>query len=159
FSKGFVNRSYQNMDIKLDAAIREFRAATLRETDYVTEAHFARDLFESYKDHPTLVIPETYLELCTNHIIVQEYVGGMSVVDLVRIQGEGGSPRAHVAEQLGSDLTKQLTMLGVEFLVSAFNLPRMQGDPHPGNIRLLPDNKVGIIDFGISAAAPEHKAA
>lgn len=43
--------------------------------------------------------------------------------------------------------------------MGAFTLPRIQGDPHPGNIRLLPENKVGMIDFGIVAHAPRNKAA
>ena len=48
-----------------------------------------------------------------------------------------------------SDLTAQLRMLGYESIVAAFTLPRVQGDPHPGNIRIMTKNRVGLIDFGI----------
>jgi hypothetical protein len=50
-----------------------------------------------------------------------------------------------------------MTTLGYELLRGAFDFKHIQGDPHPGNIRLLPNNQVGLIDFGISAQSPEDK--
>lgn len=159
FTKRFTAGEHKNITMKIDQAIKEFREVTLRETDYISEAAFARELYEAYRDHPKLVIPETYMELCTQHIIVQDYIGGISAVDLLKIREKGDDPKHYVAQELGSDLDQQLITLGVESLRSIFNLPRVQGDPHPGNIRFLPDDKVGMIDFGISAEAPENKAA
>ena len=159
FTRRMVGKMSANIDMDLEQAIKDFRVATLHETDYVGEAQFAHELFESYKGHPTLVIPETFLNLCTSNIIVQEYVDGLSVAQLIRMQEQGVNPKQYVREVVGSDLDKQLITLGIELLDGAFNLPRIQGDPHPGNIRLLPDNKVGMIDFGIAAPAPQNKAA
>jgi hypothetical protein len=159
FSKRFAAKEYKNMTVKMDEAYKEFRVATLNETDYVAEAEFARDLFEAYEHDPNFVIPETYLDLCTNHIIVQDYVEGISGAELLKVKARGIDPAEYIREQIGSDLDKQLQILGVECLSGAFNLPRIQGDPHPGNIRFLPDNKIGMIDFGISAPAPKNKAA
>jgi hypothetical protein len=158
FSKSFFSRM-PNMQVKMDDAIRDFRQATLRETDYVEEARFAHELHVAYKDHPKLIIPETYLELCTPNIIVQEYVDGLSVAQLVKLHEQGVDPREYVFEHTGSDLDEQLIVLGFESLNGVFNLPRIQGDPHPGNIRLLSGNRVGLIDFGISARTPSNKAA
>lgn len=159
FSKRFASSEYQNMTIRMDEAYREFRAATLNETDYVTEAHFARELFEAYKDDPHFVVPETYLDLCTKHLIVQDYVGGISGAELLKQKAKGVDLVLYVREQLGSDLDEQLRVLGIECLSGAFKLPRIQGDPHPGNIRFLPNNQIGMIDFGISAPAPRNKPA
>jgi hypothetical protein len=159
FGRRFAAKEYSNITIRMSSAIKDFRQATLTETDYVTEAHFAHDLFESYRGHPRFVIPETYLDLCTPHIIVQEFINGISVAELLERKEHGTDPRAYVWQQLGSDLVLQMETLGVECLTSAFSLPRIQGDPHPGNVRLLPDNRVGIIDFGIAAPAPHNKAA
>lgn len=159
FSKKFAGAEYDNIDIKMNNAIKEFKMATLSETDYVGEAYFARDLYEAYKDNPGLVIPETYINLCTTHLIVQEYIGGISGAELLRMKESGVDIVAHVRQTLGSDLSTQLEILGVELLMGAFSLPKIQGDPHPGNIRLLPNNQVGLIDFGISAPSPRNKAA
>ena len=38
-------------------------------------------------------------------------------------------------------------------------LPRVPGDPHPGNVRFMTGNRVGLIDFGISAPVPRNRAA
>src|SRR5690606_26190368 len=83
FSKSFFNKLYKNMSLQLDDAMQDFTEATLRETDYIHEANFATELYEHYKDHPHLVIPKTYLELCTENIIVQDYVDGISVAHVV----------------------------------------------------------------------------
>lgn len=159
FSRSLVSKMSNNMDVDLDQALKDFRAATLRETDYRAEANFAHELYEAYKDHPTFIIPETFLDLCTDNIIVQEYIDGLSVAQLIRLKGQGVDPKAYVQQTLGSDLDVQLETLGIESVNGIFNLPRVQGDPHPGNIRLMTNNRVGMIDFGISAPTPTNKAA
>ncbi len=159
FTKRTLKRFTKNMDYSLDQVVKDFVKATLRETDYVAEVAFANELYEYYKNHPKLVIPRTYVELSTPNIIVQEYMGGISTAQLIKLQQQGVNPKTYVKEQIGSDLDEQLELLGIESLYGIFQLPRIQGDPHPGNIRLLPDNKVGMIDFGISATTPSNKAA
>ncbi|HSX46518.1 MAG TPA: AarF/UbiB family protein [Patescibacteria group bacterium] len=159
FAKRFYKQFSPNMDYNFNEAVKDFTQATLRETDYITEANFANELFQYYQHHPKLVIPQTYLELCTPNIITQQYVGGLSAAQLLKLQQQGVDPKTYVAEQIGSDLDVQLEILGVEEMSGIFHLTRIQGDPHPGNIRLLPDNKVGMIDFGIAAMTPQNKAA
>lgn len=160
FSKNFLRKMHKgNVDMNLSEAVKEFQISTLRETDYVAEAAFAAELYNAYKDHPTFIIPQTFTELCTKNIIVQEYIDGISVASIVKLHEQGVDPKEYVAEMLGSDLDTQLITLGYESLMGAFDLQRIQGDPHPGNIRLMRHNKVGLIDFGISAASPVNKAA
>ncbi len=159
FAKRYYSKLMTNMDFDFTDAVKDFTNATLRETDYIAEAAFANELYQYYQHHKKLVIPKTYTELCTTNLIVQEYVGGISAAQLIKLQAQGVDPKTYVAEQLGSDLDIQLEILGIEALTGIFNLPRIQGDPHPGNIRLLPDNKVGMIDFGIAATTPQNKAA
>lgn len=159
FYRRFFVRMYKNVDLNLDQAVNDFREATRRETDYRHEAAFADELYQTYKDHPQLVIPKTYLDLCTDDMIVQQYVDGISVATLVKLAEQGVNPVQYVKDTLNSDLDEQLTVLGYEAMIGIFNLPRIMGDPHPGNIRLMRDNKIGLIDFGISAKAPKEKAA
>jgi len=159
FSRRFFSKLYPNMDLNINEAVRDFISATLRETDYINEAAFARELFEHYKGHPTFIIPETYLELCTANVIVQEYIGGVSVAQLIRLQAQGVDPKTYILEHTGSDIDVQLETLGFESLNGIFNLKRIQGDPHPGNVKLMSGNRVGLIDFGIAAATPLNKSA
>jgi hypothetical protein len=160
FTRFFAGRHYRNIDLKLDDAIKDFRRATLAETDYEKEAHFATEMYEASRDKPDLVIPKTYLELCTPQFIVQDYVGGISCAELLEQQtNQGLHPAEQVRERLGSDLQVQLETLGIALLDDCFNQAHVMGDPHPGNVRLLPGNKIGLIDFGICAPAPRNRAA
>ncbi len=159
FSKGFFAKLYKNMNLQLDDALIEFRDATLRETDYRHEAKFADEMYQAYQDNPQFLIPKTHLELCTDNLIVQDFMPGISVAQLIKLKEQGVDPTTYVYEMLGSDLDTQLSILGYESMLGIFYLDRIHGDPHPGNIRLLSDNRVGLIDFGISAQAPPEKAA
>lgn len=160
FTKFFGSRHYKNVDLNLNDAIKDFRRATLAETDYVQEAKFADEMYAMQKHHPDVVIPRTYMELCTPQFIVQDYIGGLSCATLLKLYTEAGmDPETYVKAQLGSDLKTQLEKLGIALLDSVFEQPRIMGDPHPGNIHLLPDNKVGMIDFGIAANAPVNRPA
>ncbi len=100
------------------------------------------------------------MPLCTPNVIVQEYVDGISGAELIKLkQEEGRDPKAHVAQKLGSDLEKQIEIFGYECFWGIFNLPRIQGDPHPGNVRFMTNDRVGLLDFGISAKSPKNKSA
>lgn len=159
FFRAFVKKIYSNVDMNILGALQDFRRSTMRETDYVEEARFANELYEAYKGRTDFIIPKTYISLCTPNIIVQEYVDGISCAQLLRIKEQGMDPELYVKQNLGSDLKKQLTLLGFEYIRGIFLLPRVQGDPHPGNVKLLSNNRVALIDFGISAQSPKEKAA
>src|SRR5665213_927347 len=45
FSRSMASKMSANMDMDIDQAIKDFRIATIRETDYVAEAEFAHELF------------------------------------------------------------------------------------------------------------------
>jgi len=158
FSKTFFTKLYKNMSLQINDALQDFAQATLRETDYKHEALFANEMYQRYKNHDTIHIPETYLDLCTDNVIVQDYVDGISVAHIVQQKEKGINPVDYVREHLGSDLITQLRSLGFESLVGIFEMKRVQGDPHPGNIRIMKNNKIGLIDFGISAQPPEDKS-
>ncbi len=159
FMRAFVGKIYRNMDVNIMSAITDFKRATMRETDYIEEARFGNELWMAYKDSSNFIIPKTYMELSTANIIVQEYVDGISVAQLLRLKEQGIDSVDYVKQQLGSDLVTQLRLLGFEYVRGIFMLPRIQGDPHPGNVKLLDNNRVALIDFGISAKSPREKAA
>ena len=159
FMRAFIGKVYRNMDVNFLSAINDFKRATMRETDYIEEARFGNELWTAYKDHPTFIIPKTYMELSSANIIVQEYIDGISVAQLLRMKEQGIIVTEYVQQQLGSDLVIQLKTLGFEYVRGIFMLPRIQGDPHPGNVKLLSGNRIALIDFGISAKSPREKAA
>ncbi len=158
FSKTFFNKLYKNMSMDLQSAFADFATATMNETDYRREADFANELYRHYKDHPVIHVPQTYAELCTDDIIVQDYVDGISLAHIVKLHEQGVNPEQYVRDTIGSDLAYVLEVFGFESIIGIFEMPRVQGDPHPGNIRVMRNNRLGMIDFGISAKPPADKS-
>ena len=54
--------------------------------------------------------------------------------------------------------TEQRDLMGTRLFELTYDAPRrlemMHGDAHPGNFMLLPENKMGVIDFGAVAPMP-----
>lgn len=135
---------------------KEFSRASLLETNYALEADYASKLYERYRNHSNIYIPITYRELCSQNIICQDYVDGIPATDLVVAAKNGVNAEDYIAQTLGSDLKQQLVALGSEMLISIFKHGTAYGDPHPGNLKFMPGNRIGLIDFGLQAPAPRN---
>jgi serine/threonine protein kinase len=158
---GFISRLIASMltnwNVDLRTMVKEFIKTTLKETDYKSEAKFAVKMYKYYLNNKTIVIPKTYEELCGKDFIVQEYLGGVSLAQLLREnQGKETDYGRVVFDKTGSILGDQLVQLGVELNLAVLKSGVIHGDPHPGNIRLLPDNKVGLLDFGVETKPLKH---
>jgi serine/threonine protein kinase len=141
---------FTNWNVDLKKLVKQFIKSTLAETDYRAEAKFAEELYKYYKLSNTIVVPKTFSELSGEYIIVQEYVGGVSLAQLLRDNQNHKIDYSKVVyEATGSDLRNQLMQLGIELNKAVLNGGPIHGDPHPGNIRLLPNNKIALLDFGI----------
>lgn len=150
----FFIKTVTTLDADVKAGARYVFATTMRETDYENEAKSAQRMYEAFEDDPQIVIPKTYAELCTSHILVQQYIGGISVADLIATTSDSAMMRQIVYERTGSDLEQQIASLGYKFFSVLFTKGITHGDLHPGNVRLLPDNKIGMLDFGITVEKP-----
>lgn len=138
---------------------KEFARATTAETNYRLEAQNGERLRAYFSERDTLVIPKTYTQLTTKHVLVQEYVGGVSLAAVSARQHEGHDIDALVQKAIGSDIWVQARTLGIELLRATIYADYLMVDPHPGNVRLLPNNKVALIDFGLVAKAPTNRQA
>ncbi|HLC91581.1 MAG TPA: AarF/ABC1/UbiB kinase family protein [Candidatus Saccharimonadales bacterium] len=138
---------------------KDFKHTSLNETDYVREAAVADSYWESYQNHPHMVIPRTYMELCSKHVIVQDYIQGVSVAQLLALQTSSTDAAAYCLQYLQSDLHVLLSVIGVEIVGRALVGEIVQADPHPGNIIILPGNRVALIDFGMSAIITKDRMA
>jgi serine/threonine protein kinase len=135
---------------------KEFARVTLLETNYGLEVDYASLLYERYRHHPTIFIPYTYRELSTEHLICQDYVDGIAATDLIKAVRGGLNGEQYIAETLGSDLRTTLIGLGAEAVSSPLIHGTAYGDPHPGNLKFMTGNRVGLIDFGLQAPAPRN---
>ena len=82
-------------------------------------------------------IPRAYADLCTARVLVMERLPGVPLARGGRRIDELGLDREQLARTLLNQLLRQMLLDGV-----------FHADPHPGNILLLDDGRLGLIDFG-----------
>lgn len=129
------------------------------ETDYRREIENQKYFMSLYADHPRVVIPKVYEELSSDNVIVQDFIEGLALADVMSMPTHGKSVADVVKDLTGSDVWEQIVLAGGEALYTAMCADYVYGDPHPGNIILLDNNRIGFIDFGIIAQRPtSHEA-
>lgn len=153
---GLVSR---HSPLNLRELYKQFIVTVREETNYPREIKNAIWFYHYFANNDSVVVPRSYPELSGDHIIVQERLGGISLAEVFQAQAEAEDPSLFVYEKTGSNVWTQLEIFGTELLIGILTADFVIGDPHPGNIKLLPDNRIGLIDFGIAAAAPVNRQA
>ena len=119
----------------------ELNARVVEELDYAMEAEAQARFAQAYANDPDIVIPQVVEQAGT--VLVSEWIDSRS--SLARLIAEGTpQERNHYGQ------------LYVRFLFSGPKLTGMlHADPHPGNYRILPDGRLGVVDYGAVARLPD----
>ncbi len=114
----------------------EFAAALREELDFRIEARNLREARIALADQTGIAVPTVYDEVSTRRVLVLQLISGVA---LSAATGPEAWPED--ARKLGDALLRAVVapMMAGE---------RFHADPHPGNIRLLPDGRIGLLDFG-----------
>jgi len=126
--------------LDLGPLVREFEGRLAEELDYALEARRQRVFARVFADDESVCAPDVVFQ--QNTVLVSEWVGGRPLGDVVT----NGTPseRDHASDRY------------LEFLFSGPQLARLlHADPHPGNFRILPDGRLGVMDFGAVAVLPD----
>jgi predicted unusual protein kinase regulating ubiquinone biosynthesis (AarF/ABC1/UbiB family) len=126
------------MDIK--PLLAELRERITEELDYAMEARAQSTFAEAYADDPEIFVPRVVAS--APRVLVTEWVDG---TPLAKVITDGTEVERDEAGRLMATLH--------------FSAPARAGllhaDPHPGNFRILPDGRLGVIDFGAVARLPD----
>lgn len=153
------NRFLPNSVLDYKIAFEEFSQTCLLETDYEREIANMMYFSNLYKNHKYVVIPRVYNDLCSKYVIVQDYIEGPTLADIVSNVKPNESLLNFSYNITGSNIWKQVSIAGGEALCNAITAEYVYGDPHPGNIILLKEDKIAFIDFGIIANKPTSQEA
>ncbi len=117
--------------------VDEFDKYTRKELDYVAEGRNIDSYKEAVVYEKNVVVPKVYWDYTTSKVLTMEFMEGIkisSVKDFRKLRVKG--------DYLSNTLVK-LFVKGVLY----FHF--FHADPHPGNILLMKDKKIALLDFGI----------
>jgi len=124
--------------ISLSLVINQFKDWTLKELNFNLEASNI-DLFtDLFKNEKSIIIPKLYKKYSNQGVIVMEYIKAPSLYRLM----QENKIDPHFKEKVTTNLVHLFYLQNFEFGV-------FHGDPHPGNILIFPDGRIGLLDFGI----------
>lgn len=119
------------------ATVAEFQRTMRRELDFGREERNIQQFACFFANDPSVRIPRTYPELTTVRVLTMELLHGVKLSERPAVLA-GEFDLEEVARR-GADL----------YLKMIFKHGFYHADPHPGNIMLLPNNVIGLLDFGM----------
>jgi len=135
-------RMFASMSPGLDIKplLEELKARAAEELDYLTESQSQRQFAAAYEGDEDFVVPHVLAAAPT--VVISEWLEGRSLATII------------------SDGTQEerdhFGTLYLRFLMSGpGRAGLLHSDPHPGNYRVMPDGRLGVLDFGAVAHLPD----
>ncbi len=117
--------------------MREFARSIRREMDFSREGHTIEKFRDNFKTVAWMHFPHVYWTHSSRGVLTMEYIDGIKVSDLTALEN-AGLDRKLIAKR-GADA----------FLEMVLKHGFFHGDPHPGNVFILPENRICLLDYGI----------
>ena len=119
--------------LEIKPLLQELRSRITEELDYRMEAASQQAFADAYQGDPDIAVPAVVT--ATDHVLVTEWMDGTPLSGIISSGSKEQRDRAGI--------------LLVRFLFSGpARAGLLHADPHPGNFRLLPDGRLGVLDFG-----------
>ena len=129
--------------VDLHDVVEELWQSFREETNFLMEARNLEDFHTFHKDTKGIACPRPYLGLCTEHVVVMDYIEGISIAD-----PEGLVRAGYDLKQLGARIVEDYS---TQVLDDGF----FHADPHAGNI-IVKDNVIYFIDLGMVGRMSNH---
>jgi predicted unusual protein kinase regulating ubiquinone biosynthesis (AarF/ABC1/UbiB family) len=125
------------LDIK--PLIAELKERVAEELDYALEAQSQRGFAAAFDGDPDICVPKVVHQ--SGEVIVTEWIDGVPLSKIISDGSKAARDRAG--------------LLYHRFLLAGPGRAGMlHADPHPGNFRMLPDGRLGVLDFGAVKQLP-----
>ena len=141
----FVDRNTHLGELyRFSRVAEELKEIILSELDYNNEARNAERLRRNFTGDPHVYLPRVFWDYTTRNVLTLEYCEGITLNRYLE-KPLADPPPEKVAEVLSDAFFKQ-------FIVDGF----FHGDPHPGNLALLPEGRLFFMDFGAAGTINEN---
>ena len=136
-----MERHIEEMSLHQPVKIVEEFARTLeKEIDYTIEATNMERIARNFLNDLTIYVPKVFRDTTTESILTTEFVEGIKVSEIDRLE-KAGLDRKLITLRGANVVLKQIIKHGF-----------FHADPHPGNIFVLPDNVICLLDFGMTGS-------
>ncbi len=115
--------------------IEEFDRTVHEELDFRNEARNAQAMAKAAQGRASMVIPRVHDGLSSATVLTLDYLEGTKVSE---VTAQAGFDLERVARNIIDAAFRQLFQDGL-----------FHGDPHPGNILVLPGDRIALVDFGL----------
>jgi ubiquinone biosynthesis protein len=122
--------------VQLVQLVDEFGRGLREELAYTREGHNADRLRGNLGEKSNVYVPRVYWSLTTNRVLTLERLDGAKLTDAEAVDA-AGVERSDVAQTIARTVLRQILLDGF-----------FHGDPHGGNVLLLPDGRIAFVDFG-----------
>lgn len=120
----------------ISALYREFSNTLVSELDYIQEGKNCERFQNNFAAENRVIIPQVYWDYTTRRVLTLEYLQGYKITDVQ--QWETIIAPSSLVALLVETYIQQILEQGF-----------FHADPHPGNLLVLPDGRLGLIDFGM----------
>jgi predicted unusual protein kinase regulating ubiquinone biosynthesis (AarF/ABC1/UbiB family) len=117
--------------------VQALRRSLVQELDYREEARNMLTIAEQLVDFDRIIVPRPVADFTTVRVLTMDFVPGVKVTSVnpvERTEVDG----AALADELFRAYLQQILIDGV-----------FHADPHPGNVLLTPDHRLGLVDLGM----------
>ena len=121
----------------LPGLVSEFAVSIRRELDYLTEGRNAERFASNFAASPDVHVPRVYWATTTSRVLTLERIVGIKVDDVDALVQARVDRRALATKAAGVAVSM------------VFEHGFFHADPHPGNLFIEPDGRIGLIDFGM----------
>lgn len=128
--------------LDLPVLVSEFANSLSQETDFNHESRSIILFRAALADIPDLWIPDVVAECSSENVLTMEFSDGERV-DLY-------------AQQHPEEMPRLINTLVRLTLQTIFEEGLFHADPHPGNVLVLPDGRLSLLDFGMTGELDEQ---
>jgi ubiquinone biosynthesis protein len=117
--------------------VKEFRRSIMRELNFTREGRTVDRFAVNFAESETVYTPKIFWDYTGDIVLTMEYVDGIKISALEELTAQGYDLK--VVASRGADA----------FLKQVLDFGLFHADPHPGNVFILPDQVICMLDYGM----------
>jgi ubiquinone biosynthesis protein len=124
--------------VDAEQLVDEFARSIRQELDYLNEARNAETFRRNFADSDGVVVPKVIWRYTSARVLTLEFLEGTQVADI------------DAAEHSDEERREIAYRMTDAWMTMIFRHGFFHGDPHPANVLVLDDGRLGLVDFGLA---------